>query len=123
MTAPRRRLLIRKACEGTVIGERLVRCRPHVMHFYSARLLFIILVADGAGRKRNHYDDSVIVFRARNFDHAFKRALKLGRARETAYKNDKGQRVRWALVKIWNLDWVGPKVDGKEVASHLHCHT
>jgi len=92
------------------------------MDFYSARLLFIILVADGPGRKRNHYDDSVIVFRARNFDHAFKRALQLGRARETAYKNDSGQRVRWALVKIWNLDWIGPKVDGKEVASHLHYH-
>src|SRR5260221_3558516 len=93
------------------------------MDFYSARLLFIILVADGAGRRRNHYDESVVVFRAKDFGFAFNRALQLGRARETDYKNDKGQRVRWALVEIRNLDCVGPKVDGKEVASVLHYRT
>jgi len=93
------------------------------MDFYSARLLFIILVASGTGRKRNHYDESVIVFRAKDFGHAFKRALQLGRAQETDYKNDKGQRVRWALVEIRNLDCVGPKMDGKEVASVLHYRT
>lgn len=101
----------------------VVRRRSHVMHFYSARLLFIILVADGPGRKRNHYDDSVIVFRARDFGHAFKRALQLGRKHETDYKNDKGQRVRWALVEILNLDCLGSTVDGKEVASSLHYRT
>ena len=93
------------------------------MDFYSARLLFIILVADGAGRKRNHYDESVIVFRAKDYGRAFKRALELGRAQETDYKNDKGQRVRWALVEVRSLDSVGPKVDGKEVASVLHYRT
>ena len=93
------------------------------MDVYSARLLFIILVADGPGRQRNHYDDSVIVFRARDFGHAFKRALQLGRKQETDYKNDKGQRVRWSLAQIVNLDWVGRKVDGKEVASSLHYRT
>lgn len=90
------------------------------MHFYSARLLYIILVANGPGRKRNHYDESVIVFRARDPEHAFKRALELGRKGETEYDNRKDQRVRWALVEILSLDWVGGKVDGKEVASHLH---
>ena len=94
-----------------------------VMDFYSARLLFIILIAAGPGRRRNHYDDSVIVFRAKDYDHAFERALELGRKRESDYKNDDGQRVRWLLVKIWNLDRIGPKVDGKEVASYLHYHT
>jgi len=93
------------------------------MHFYSAKLLFIILVADGPGRKRNLYDDSVIVFRARDFGHAFKRALQLGRKYEKDYKNDKGQRVRWALIEILNLDYVGRTVDGKEVASSLHYRT
>ena len=34
------------------------------MNFYSARLLYIILV-DGHSRKRNDYDDSIIVFRAK----------------------------------------------------------
>jgi hypothetical protein len=93
------------------------------MDFYSARLLFIILVADGRSRKRNHYDESIIVFRAKDFGHAFKRALELGRAQETDHKNHKGQRVRWALVEIRNLDCVGPKVDGSEVASVLHYRT
>lgn len=90
------------------------------MDFYSARLLFVILVAGRPGRKRNRYDESVIVFRARDFDHAFERALELGREREADYKNDKGQKVRWSLVEIINLDYVGRTVDGKEVASSLH---
>lgn len=91
--------------------------------FYSARLLFIILVANGPGKKRNHHDESVVVFRAKSFDHAFKRALELGKNAETEYRNDKGQLVRWALVRILNLDWIGAKVDGKEVASVLHDRT
>ena len=93
------------------------------MDFYSARLLFVILVAGGPGRKRNHYDESVIVFRARDFEHAFERALELGRERETNYKNDKGQRVRWSLVEVINLDCVGRTIDSREVASSLHYRT
>ena len=93
------------------------------MEFYSARLLYIILVDDGRQRKRNDYDESVIVFRAKNFDHAFERALEIGKNKETEYRNDKGQEVRWALVEILNLDWVGRKVDGQEVASKLHVRT
>jgi hypothetical protein len=91
--------------------------------FYSARLLFIILVDDGPGKKRNRYDESVVVFKATDFDHAFTRALELGRKAETDYLNDKGQRVRWALVQVINLDWIGQKIDGKEVASDLHYRT
>ena len=90
------------------------------MDYFSARLLFIILVADGPGRKRNDYDESVIVFRAKDHVHAFKRALQLGRAQETDYLNDKGQKVRWALVEIQNLERIGPDLDGKEVSSRLH---
>jgi len=93
------------------------------MDFYSARLRYIILVDDGRTRKRNHYDDSVIVFRARDFGHAMERALQIGRAKETTYKNHKDQDVRWALVEVVNLDWVGRKVDGAEVASNLHYRT
>jgi hypothetical protein len=93
------------------------------MEFYSARLLFIILVDDGRPKKKNHFDESVVVFRAKNFSGAFKRALKLGKSQETDYKNHKGQRVRWALVDILNLDCVGNKIDGNEVASKLHYRT
>ena len=90
------------------------------MHFYSARLLFVILVDDGRSRKKNSYDESVIVFRARDYDHAFERALELGKEKETKYKNDRNEMVRWAFSEVVNLDWVGRKVDGKEVASVLH---
>ncbi len=88
------------------------------MDFYSARLL-----ADGVGKKRNHYDEIVVVFRATDYDHAFKRALELGHSHETSYLNDKGQQVRWAFVKIIAIDWVGRKVDGIEVSFSLHYRT
>jgi len=88
--------------------------------FYSARLLFIILVDDGKPKKRNRYDETVVVFAARDFDHAFERALEIGHLKERSYVNVSGQNVRWALVEILNLDLVGSKVDGMEVASKLH---
>jgi uncharacterized protein DUF4288 len=90
------------------------------MKFYSARLLYIILVDTGRPRRRNHYDERVVVFRARDFDHAFTRALALGRAAETRYMNRYGQAVRWALVEVLNVDHIGARVDGREVASKRH---
>ncbi len=88
--------------------------------FYSARLLFISLLESGQAKKSNLYDDYVIVFRATGFDHAFKRALDIGKGQEITYKNAFGQTVRWALVEIVNLDCVGKRIDGREVASKLH---
>jgi hypothetical protein len=93
------------------------------MDFYSARLLYIILVADGPAKKRNHYDETVIVFRASDPAHAFERAIAIGRSQETDYLNDKRQRVRWALVEIIAIDWVGRTINGKEVSSSLHYRT
>jgi hypothetical protein len=90
------------------------------MEFYSARLLFIVLVDDGRPRKTNLYDESVVVFRARDLKEAQRKALKIGRDRETEGENLNGEKVRWAFVEIINLDWVGKKIDGKEVASYLH---
>lgn len=96
------------------------RIQPPTMDYYSSRLLYVILVDDGRPRRKNHYDESVVVFRARGFDHAFKRALELGRDREQEYTNAKGQRVRWALVEVATLDRVGPRLEGREVSSRLH---
>jgi hypothetical protein len=89
------------------------------MNFYSARLLFIITVDDGKPKRRHDYNELVILFRARDFDHAFEKALELGKSRETTYKNYKNQHVRWALVEISTLDHVGRKIDGMEVASKI----
>ena len=88
--------------------------------YYSARLLYIILVDDGRPKKKNHFEESIIVFKAGSREEAFDVALTLGKKRESSYLNDRKQRVRWALVDIVNLDWVGKKIDGSEVASHLH---
>lgn len=90
------------------------------MDFFSARLLFIILVGDGRSKKRNHYDETVIVFRAKDQEHAFKLALEIGRRQEADYLNDKDQRVRWVLTKVVAVDWVGRVINGKEVSSCLH---
>jgi len=90
------------------------------MDFYSARLLYICLVNDRKPKKKNLYDDSVVAFRARDFDDALRRAMEIGKAREQQYPNADGQTVRWALVEVLNLDWIGRKIDGAEVASKLH---
>jgi murein tripeptide amidase MpaA len=87
--------------------------------FYSARLLLIILIDDGRPRKSNTWDEIVVMFRARDFKHAFERALQIGRSHEAEYRNFKGEKVRWALVEVVKLDLVGRKVEGREVASHL----
>ena len=87
------------------------------MSFYSARLLYLILVDDGRPRRRQHCDETVIVFRARDYEHAFERALALGRLREDTYRNHLRQKVRWALVKVLTVDYVGSAIDGAEVAS------
>ena len=90
------------------------------MPFFSARLLYYILVEDGAPRRRQHCDETVVVFRAATYDRAFDRALALGLAGEVAYENAKGQRVRWALVAVETLDEIGPGLEGAEVASRQH---
>ena len=89
------------------------------MNFYSARLLLIILVDDGRPRKTHTWDEIVVTFRARDFAHAFRRALEIGRSHETEYVNGDDQQVRWVLVEVTTLDHVGKRVDGAEVASRL----
>jgi len=90
------------------------------MTYYSARLLYVILVGDGRARRRVHCDETVVVFRARDPFDAFDRALEVGRARETEYRNHLGQRVRWALAEVSTIDRIGRRLDGAEVASKLH---
>ena len=89
------------------------------MTFFSARLLLVVLVNDGRPRKTHTWDEVVVTFRARDCDHAFGRALEIGRSHETEYLNADEQRVRWAFVAVENLDVVGRRLDGAEVASRL----
>ena len=87
------------------------------MPYYCARLLVVCLVSDGKPRKRTTCDYPFVVFKARDDDLAFTRALELGKEQETTYKNSNGQAVRWAFVKVEHIWELGSSVDGKEVGS------
>jgi hypothetical protein len=89
------------------------------MDYYSARLFVICLVDDAKPRKRNTCDYSFIVVRARDYGHAFQRALELGRQKQTTYKNVKGQKVRWTLARVEEIKRLGRSIDGCEVGSLL----
>jgi hypothetical protein len=93
------------------------------MQFYSARLLFAFVITDRRTRHRVLCDETVIVFRARTRNSAFRRALTLGRKSEHKYLNKFGQRVRVALVSVETLDLIGTTIDGAEVGSKLRNHT
>src|SRR5437588_425212 len=80
---------------------------PMPMDYCSARLLVLVLIDNSRPLKRNTCDYPFFVFRARNYKHAFQRALKLGKQQQTRYKNSKGQWVRWAFVEVENVKHLG----------------
>jgi hypothetical protein len=62
------------------------------------------------------YEDSVVIFRAQDWDAAFRRALEIGRGMEVAYRNGDGVSVEKRLVEIRTLDELGDELsDGREV--------
>jgi len=73
------------------------------MWFSTCVRLIIIVEDEGAGP----FLDCVFVFQASGWDEARVAALRLGRSKETEYRNGVGQRVRWALVDIVTLDELG----------------
>lgn len=89
------------------------------MPYYCARLLLVCLVDDQRPRKKNLCDHQFVLLRAESHEHAFQRALALGKQHETRYKNAKGQAVRWALVKVDRVTRIEGKLDGAEVGSVL----
>lgn len=89
------------------------------MDYYSARLLVVILIDDDKPKKKNLYDEPIIVFKARDYEHAFACAVEIGKEQETLYKNDKEQNVRWAFVKVAEIRCIGKKIDGVEVISKM----
>ncbi len=64
--------------------------------------------------------DCVHVFRAGDWDAAFRRALELGRLHEEEYQNEAGEAVRWVLAEVISLDRVrSASLDGAEVYSEI----
>jgi hypothetical protein len=85
--------------------------------WYTAQVR-LVLTREGEGG--THAYDSVFIFRAHDFQHAHRRAVERGRAQESEYLNDDGQRVRWRFTEILTLDFVcgvRQDLDGREV----HC--
>jgi len=83
------------------------------MDFYSARLLFVLVDRNGKARKKNIYEESVVVFRAKDLNDALDRAIAIGT------KKSKSLKPYTKFIEVETLDWVGKKVDGMEVASKL----
>jgi hypothetical protein len=108
---------------GYVVGYLVMKIvgtkSGHSMNYFSARLLMVCLVDDDKPMMRNICDRPVIVFRARDDTHAFKRSLEFGKQQEIRYKNRKGQWVRWAFVRVENITRLGRSLDGVEVGSLL----
>jgi len=80
--------------------------------WFSSALRLTVDVDTGSPREML----SVVVFTARDFERAFHRALDLGRAMETSYRNAANGRVRWRLAEVVTVDMLGGAIaDGREV--------
>lgn len=83
--------------------------------WYSAGLWLVIEV-EGEGAL--HLMRSVVVFRAKDFDDAERRALALGLEMEASYLNHLGEEVRWRLKQVETVDQLGWWIrNGREVYS------
>jgi hypothetical protein len=82
--------------------------------WFSALLRFRIVIADSDW----DFEESVVVFRATDWEQAFKRALAVGREMEASYENAESERVEHRLLAVRTLDQLGEELtDGREVFS------
>ncbi len=89
------------------------------MSYFCARLLVVCLVDDGKPRKKNLCECPIFLISAKGYKEAFRRALALGRRVETRYKNHKGQHVRWAFVRVEEIEKLPRRLDGAEIGCSL----
>jgi hypothetical protein len=87
------------------------------MPLYCARLFIVCLVGKTRARKRNTCDYPFVLIQATDSEHAFRRALELGKEQESEYLNDKGQPVRWAFVRVEEIKELSADLDGQEIGS------
>jgi hypothetical protein len=86
-----------------------------IMSWFSSKIRLVCLIEPkGAVR----YQDSVLIFTAKDFEDALRRAVTLGKSKEEEYRNIEGQRVVWQLKEVISLDKIpGESLDGAEVYS------
>src|SRR5262245_35592238 len=90
------------------------------MNWFSSLLLYSL--ESPSDREFHRSVESLIVFRARDFDDARERALAIGRQhaeRGKVFADDGTMAIKMQLCRIMNLDHVGSKIDGAEVWSKL----
>ena len=93
------------------IGQRQIR----EMNWYSSKIRLACLI-QGVGLTR--YMDSVVLFRAKDFKGAMKRALEFGKRQEEEYLNAEKELVRWRFKEVVSLDIIEhDDLDGVEVHS------
>jgi hypothetical protein len=90
------------------------------MKWYVAELIVQCRVGKKP-KRRTLYDRQVKVFRAATNKAAYERALDLGRAENTKYKNSAGDTVFWRFLGLANLDTLSENriSDGTEIYSRL----
>ncbi len=69
--------------------------------WFSSKLRLGVII-EGLGLV--HYSDSLYLFKASDFEAAFKKALEIGRRNEQSYGNGDSQRVVWKLAEVVSLD-------------------
>jgi hypothetical protein len=85
--------------------------------WYSAKLRFAMMVSPEGGDTLN---DTVIVFKAKNFKDAFARGIAIGEKSEEEYLNGEGNLVSWKLMEMIHINIIrSDKIDGAEVHSEL----
>ena len=84
--------------------------------WFSAMVVFVVQVSGPGGESR--LQKSVYLVKATDFDDALSTVVARARKDEEAYKNSDDEWVRWMLVEVETLDWLGEKIeDGREVYS------
>jgi len=91
-------------------------------NWFSSKIVFGVL-EEGVGS--NLFMKSIIIFKAKDFEDAFKKALDLGKEMEQEYLNGENKGVRWRLKEISTLDIIldfqkKQSLDGVEVYSEPH---
>jgi len=88
---------------------------------YSARNQIVVIVDDPEHGADGMYrcDNTCVLFRANDDEHAFQRALYYGKCQETEYLNSDGQRVRWVFRKVEQIYRLKEPLEGLEIGSVL----
>ena len=90
------------------------------MNWFGVKLLFTALI-DGDVPQDALVEESIRVVQGRDVEHATERAAQFGRASGHNYRNETGQSVEWAFVRVLEVQDLceDALADGAEVFSTM----